>query len=127
MTLLILAAGLGINGLPETDHAQRNNTRLNTYSFWQVDHLSRHPSLSGVLLNLPGSHPLDGQFRDLPPASEGRRQQSRDHSQLGVKLRGLSGLLTSDYDRPWLGAHLCLHFSMLCGHMVLCLPTLPGD
>ena len=100
---------------------------LTTYSFWQVDHLSRHPSLSGILLNLPGSDPLDGQFRDLPPASEGRRQQSRDHSQLGVKLRGLSGLLTSDYYRPGSGAHLCLHFSMLCGHMVLRLPTPTRD
>jgi hypothetical protein len=127
VTLLILAAGLGINGLPETDHAQGKNKNLTSLSFWEVDHLSRYSSLSGVLLDLSGSHPMDGQFRDLPAAFEGGREQYSNHSQLGVKLRGVSGLLASDYYCHWPGAHLCLHFSVLCGHMVLRVPTLTRD
>ena len=97
---------------------------LTPYSLREVDHLSRHSTLSGILLNLSESHPMDCQFRDLPATFEGCREQSSDHSQLGVKLRGFSGLLASDYYCPRPGSHLCLHFSVLCGDMVLRLPTL---
>ena len=61
MTLLILALGLGLNGLSTGETFQSKwFIPINSCRLWQMDQFSGNSAISSVLLHLIGSNPLDG-------------------------------------------------------------------
>ncbi len=84
-----------------------------------MDNPGWYPVVPGVFLYLAGADPMDGELRDLPAAPEGRRQQSRHHCELGLELRGLSGVSIGNNDCHRISKHIRVYKCVLHWHMVL--------